>query len=587
MGFGLPSDPCPPLPLSVKNMRDEARNRRARQRDMPFVRTPSETAHSNRLGSHRVGANRQPAITAVGEQPPASTTSFVMGIDTCGFTTSSTITCSFGEQCTNIDNYRGCCTAGATDCSETIATTCIDYGEIENTAMCGPHTLCCPETQGRCCSHFYTTADSPGTTFTHVQCQETEGFGEMFPFPPELFTTIAPLETSPATNASDTSSVQPTDTAIGDADSAVPVGAIAGAVVGVLAFILLLITVGVLVLRRRRQRDTSTVAATGAMTEQRLDEDDTDDSGRPLSGARGLLRRLRPLSTIHEQTDPVTSPKRKSARKSFGPNWPLSSETALASHPIDLEKRLSMNGPRSASASAGTSPGTEQAGSNQLPPPPQLPQQQQQNCVPILQTPTPPPPPGHRLVPPSLLSPPPRSPRHAKTESGASGASASTSTSTSTSVMGAGLKSPRLSFVPVSPIDAAFGDEVDRRMSRLEVDPRRLSRISVPGVDAVGHHHHHHHGEMSPGAASSPRRISARASVAVPDGEEPVSPVSPLEDEGDNTQRLSFVSAPSNPGDGELELDELVSPVSPDSAEGRVSPLTVSSMGSKRSSLQR
>ncbi|KAK8139062.1 hypothetical protein PG984_002442 [Apiospora sp. TS-2023a] len=66
--------------------------------------------------------------------------SFALGIDTCGFTSGSTLTCSAGY-CTNIGEHRGCCTGSPADCSASIWTTCRGYTEAAG-GYCGAHTLC-------------------------------------------------------------------------------------------------------------------------------------------------------------------------------------------------------------------------------------------------------------------------------------------------------------------------------------------------------------------------------------------------------------------------------------------------------------
>ncbi|KAH9908940.1 hypothetical protein F4778DRAFT_205130 [Xylariomycetidae sp. FL2044] len=633
-------------------MRDEPKVNQPRQLVMPLISTPSQTSHP-----HRVDSGKAPAITAPSVEQ--NITDFILGIDTCGFTSGSTITCSFGYECTNIGNYRGCCLAGAADCTSTIQTTCLDYGVIEDPAQCGSHTLCCPVAKSHCFSYGFLTSDQPGQTFTYVECQPTHGFGEMYPYPPELMSTTS-AEPMPSSNASLV--IEPSDGDDNDNNnnaSPVPIGAIIGAVVGAIILVCLVALAAFLIIRRRRQQQQRRHipgaigggggGAGGGMVASLGDDDGGTNKGHRDGGGedhipafpnpeRSRTRRgggrMRPLSTIHEQHlhhTPTTTSKSKSktssnsnpnstsplkrksltpaiARQSLGPDWPLAANhgNPLGAHPVDIEKRLSGTG------------------------------------IPILKVPAPPPAPppsgGARLVPPPLLSLAAASslslPSSRKSSAGESamaergmgvggggglGGLGGPGGSSSTSV--AGLQSPRLSYVPVSPIDAAFRDEVDRRVGRLERDERtgQLATTTVArgGLGAEEVSDDDEEGEKRGRGSGRGRRRSsivdfgtpfatpvgtglgsAAAAAAGRESPEPVSPVSPLEREEEEeeehesgTQRLSFVSAPSAPGEGDQELDDLVSPVSPERAgsglDGRVSPESVSPLESRRGSLDR
>lgn len=197
-----------------------------------------------------------------------------------------------------------------------------------------------------------------------------------------------------------------------------------------------------------------------------------------------------------------------SSRGSFGPNWPLGPRNPLAAHPVDanLKKRLSDSrlgtmslaealtmGPRPGLRGPDSDTGMRAEGSWAHP----------------LKLSSTPPPPGSKHVPP-------KSP-------------------------GAGLRSPRLEFVPVSPIVGRIEDEEEEEDGGRDV------------------------------------------------GEEPVSPIDSDDAgfEGD-AQRLSYVSAPS----ANFDADDLVSPVSPrhgrdddDEDEGQESLRTVSPLESRRGSV--
>lgn len=387
------------------------------------------------------------------------------------------------------------------------------------------------------------TQDEPGTTFTHVQCNPSNGFGEMFPFPPELMTATS-AEASSETNSSadDDSSSHST-----------PTGAIVGAVVGSVVLIILVIAAAVLICRRRRlnrrRADLNTQVAQSGNTKKTpqssadispSSEKEHAQAAAAKAANKKRTRRslLRPLSLIREHPSPVepaasstpTRDKHKTvavgsaSRRSFGPNWPLGSSPTsnpLGAHPIDadLKKRLSDSRLGARMPDSGVDVGIGRSSSSGG--------GGQAARVPILQLPTPPPP-GTKPAPLPL---PPRSPR---------GSSGGTPTSTT-----AALQSPRLSYVPVSPIEAvAFGGNADKRVSRA------LDQIDGDSIAAT-----------------------ARPRSAMQQTDEPVSPIESEGEDGDrnersdvdeDAQRLSYVSAPSAPGD--VDRDELVSPVSPDEA---------------------
>ncbi|RYP78536.1 hypothetical protein DL771_000489 [Monosporascus sp. 5C6A] len=535
-------------------------------RKMPgiYLSDPMATETTPTPTPQTLASPDEAAITSIGFPD------FQLGISTCGFTSSSTITCSFGSECTDVGSYRGCCVAGAADCVSTIYTTCLGYEEaMIYGGNCGFHTLCCPAATPGCLSYFVlsTAEDRPDATLTHVECHESAGYGEMFPYPPELTTTKTTADSSPTR----TPDAEPTDNS--DSDSSSPTGAIVGAAVGVVALLCLAGLTAFLVVRQRRRRrlcrraELDITAAAAALPPR--DRDGHGHNRRAatpaaLDGTTG--RSLRPLSTIHEQLSPglgggstgtvaASSPltpttppppsssreKRKSARRSHGPQWPLGSGNPLAAHPVDLEERLS--DPRN---SIGSAP------QMQLPPPP-----------------------VSRLAP---LPPPPKPPRTPSSSQPHTPASIS-----------AGLQSPRLSYVPVSPIDAAFRDDAEMATTTTTTRPEDFGRSggdAATGPAAVGV-------AIGRSPSTRPARASlSRGVVSIPQQHqqqhhEPVSPMGT--DDGEDTggsKRLSFMSIPSIRGDGALDL---VSPVSPEdrllSSDGGVSPATVSPLESRRGSL--
>ncbi|KAI1452353.1 hypothetical protein F4805DRAFT_462861 [Annulohypoxylon moriforme] len=528
---------------------------------MPLISVPTETVHSKVVRPD----DEPPSIT---EASHSGTSGFDVGIDTCGFTTDSTVTCDFGYDCTNVGNNRGCCVAGAADCVATIYTQCIDHGQAPNSDGCGQHTLCCPDTKPYCFIYVYSTDTDPGATLTYVECNQSKGFGEMFPFPPELMTATANSSSTETGSSSD--SLNP-DSATGDSDnssshSSKNAGAIIGGVVGGVVFIILTILAAFLLLRyRRRRRQAKLRASIIPLGPARTPHSSTDTSPEaekdeaqaqaqavaavarskskskskptstptPASPKSPRQKIFRPLSSIHEHPHPphhltktptpsttlgrnksTSAATTSSTRGSFGPNWPLgptsNNSNPLASHPVDarLKKRLSDSRLGTLSLAQALAIGPEMG--MRVGPGTDGPRVRPLN---LARTP----PPGSRPAPP-------------KTSPGGGGAA---------------LKSPRLDFVPVSPI---------------------VDRIMGGGSSAAG----------TGGAAK------------VEDGVEPVSPIDSDDEEvGEDTQRLSYVSAPSAHFDG----DDLVSPVTPhvegdeDWDDGQVSPRTVSPLESKRGSV--
>ncbi|KAI1143336.1 hypothetical protein F5Y05DRAFT_421007 [Hypoxylon sp. FL0543] len=514
-------------------MRDEHENdhHEPRQIDMPYISIPTETVRT-----HGVRPD---------EQPPSVTTSsflgtsgYLLGIDTCGFTTSSTITCDFGYECTNVGNNRGCCLPGDYDCVSTIYTDCIDYGQAPNAGACGDHTLCCSDSKPYCFTYAFSTDKDPGATFTYVECNPSDGFGEMFPFPPELMT---------ATSTTDTASPSSSSCQSPPPHSSNSAGAIIGGVIGGVIFVILIIIAASLLFRYRQRRRQAGVRAAGISAPIQTPHSSTEISptaekeqaqavavaAAAKNGKANRRSLLRPPSLIREHPTPIpnapitaassTSParyKHKSAaaaapaRQSFGPNWPLGPEPGsnpLGAHPIDanLKKRLS----DSRLAARGPALGRSISSSEKPP------------RVPVL-----------HLAPPGTRRPAPKSPR----SPGSAPASA-----------GAALQSPKLDWVPVSPIlSVVFGD-VDEKGNRR----------SVNGADG------------GPG-------LPTNTNVGDVDRE----PVSPIESDEDGVeedmQRLSYVSA-YHAG------DDLVSPVSPREleSEGEGVGVTVSPLESRRESV--
>ncbi|KAI0404891.1 hypothetical protein F4802DRAFT_615291 [Xylaria palmicola] len=463
-------------------MHDEAHEER-QQSTMPYLTTPTRTANVHEARSRR---SEPTAITiAVGEPAPEP---FILGTDTCGFITGSTY------------SYRGCCAAGALDCTATIYTGCLDYQDMPNAAMCGPQTLCCPWSRAYCVTHGFMTEGQPGATFTHVRCAESPVAGDLYPYPPEGITTIADSTTD---SISSIPTVEPS--ASGGSSSSKPVspGTIAAAAVGGAVFVLLAI-LGILfyiIKKRRQQRQTSRISIC-------VNDAPIESTGDVDFGSKRPIERQSSLSTIHEQQTPVSpSPSLVSKRRSVSSlfrrqNWPLgagappiSPRYPLSSHPIlDLEKRASLS-------ERPPQPSSYHLGSG-----------------------------GALLRASTPISEPCSTPPLMST--------------------GTESRDPRVSFIPTPTIDTAFGRELEWTLN---------------GVGGTFY---------NTGGRSS----------NLTDDREPVCPTSPLGGTQGN-KRASFVSALSIPRDrGQGEANSLVSPVSPNSTEGRVSPMTVSPLESRRGS---
>ncbi|KAI1414813.1 hypothetical protein F5Y13DRAFT_197342 [Hypoxylon sp. FL1857] len=528
--------------LSLLEMRDERKDdqHEPRQPAMPYISIPTETVRIH----EGLPIEQTPSATTAS---PIGTSGFLLGIDTCGFTTSSTITCDFGYECTDVGTHRGCCLPGDYDCISTIYTDCIDYGNAPDAGACGSHTLCCSDTKPYCFTYAFSTDKDPGATFTYVECNPTNGFGEMYPFPPELMTMTSATDTS-----SSTTSGLPTPS---PTSSNYSTGGIIGGVVGGVGFILIVVVIVVLSIRYRNHRRQAAIKAAGISAPIQTPHSSTDispttekEQARAVAAATAAAKNdrvnrrsfLRPLSLIREHPIPITitpapdadspsSParyKHKSAaaapaRQTFGPNWPLGPEPGsnpLGAHPIDaqLKKRLS----DSRLVARGMALTT-----NERPP-----------RVPRLYLP----PPGTRRPPHS---------------------SGGTPTSAE-----AALQSPRLDWVPVSPIlGVAFGD--------VNGDGSSVSRV----IDGLG---------QDGDSAGATTVVGTEATDT-----EPVSPMESEEEEegegergvGEDMQRLSCLSAPSGYSVG----DDLVSPLSPreQENEGEGEDATVSPLDSRRGSV--
>ncbi|KAI0135205.1 hypothetical protein F4814DRAFT_444024 [Daldinia grandis] len=520
--------------------------------DMPLISIPTRT-----LNPYGVRPGGQPASLTAVNVP--GTTDFVLGVDTCGFTTASTVTCKFGYECVNVEGYRGCCLPGADDCASTIYTDCIDYGKALHAAECGTQTLCCPSTRPSCYTYWFDNDDNPHETFRHIACQATQGFGILYPFPPE-FTMTSDTSTTETDSLSDTSnSVQMVFEPEGDSlsRSSLSAGTIVGAVVGSVAFVIISAIIAALIFRRRRaKKDAATAPPVPVKsTDSSIDiTPSSEEQPRQTTAAaaaarpeRAPTRRsfLRPLSMIKENPIPISNPtpisaasfapgvrryKSAAARQSPRPNWPLSPlnppANPLGLHPVDanLMKRLS-------DSRIGTR-GLESGGiSERL--------QKSLPRIPVLPFP-PPPPPGTRLATPL---PPPLKPSRDYEGTGTTPTSAT-----------AALQSPRLTHVPVSPI---------------------MSRV----LDGLSPHR-----AVNRASASATRPSNA----ADPD------PVSPIGSDGegeemDDLPRLSYISAPSTVDEGRLERDNLVSPIGMNEVDSDTevpeSPVTVSPLQSPRGSM--
>lgn len=409
-------------------------------------------------------------------------------------------------------------------------------------------------------THYYTTEDIPGHTYTNVACGTSDLFGQLFPYPPELMPTTSAQPTNSTTLSSDTDSTE-------SESRPVLTGAIVGAIVAAIILVIFLITATVCFARRKRSHAHLNTSAAKAAAHR---GDGNKEGGvKPMDALPAVVpsgggneaaeverkRRLR-LSTIPEVLSP-TSPtgtgnmsrkfnKSKSARRSYGPDWPLGSAGPLESHPMPLPP------PPPPPPLAQNTPDPEKPGEEETP-------QTPRRSIPTL----------------NLFAASPTAKSHKRTSSASQPVShaddnlkVSPITPDSARVM---LQSPRLSYHPVSPMDAAFNDEVERRVSRLE----------GPGPSEENENRS---GEVSP----------------IDDDDDVVDARHPLDN------RLSLISVPTVSEDG-ARLDDIVSPVSPQEEEheekaagedvekkddeveeaGDVSPMSVSPIESRRSSLRK
>ncbi|KAI1311423.1 hypothetical protein F5Y03DRAFT_410556 [Xylaria venustula] len=437
---------------------------------------------------------------------------------------------------------------------------------MPDAAMCGPHTLCCPESKAYCATYAFTTYDQPGSTLTHVQCAESPAFGEMYPYPPELSTTA---EDSITENISSALIVQPADIKHSSSSNSISSGAIVGIVVGGIVFVALIVMgVSLFICRRRRQRE---VAARNGSVAMKTTPPPTQDE---RSDDNALAGRLRPLSTIPEQRSPLPSSDSLENQegaapntlrpRSFGENWPLgpgvpiSPRKPLSSHPVtDFEKRFTQNEFQSQLQSSAS----------------------RESGAPSLRSPTPPSP-GTRLSPP---------PQPKKSEL--------THAPSRVSAIGLALQSPRVSYIPPPTIDTAFGEEVERTLNSIcepghEVhrksgsassemplfatgEPWKTSLIPPSTPDSLNHRKLINNGvyiHANLGISGISNDFGPRAKLEVQDhaaGEQPFDSVS-------STRR--------NTGRG--ELDYIVTSVGPDElgSSGHCTPMTVSPLESRKGS---
>ncbi|KAI1113592.1 hypothetical protein F5Y14DRAFT_462252 [Nemania sp. NC0429] len=412
---------------------------------MPFIMMPTQTADIHDVES---SSSEWPAITSGASQ--SAIPQFILGTDTCGFTTGSTLTCDVGYECVNVDSYRGCCVAGAPDCSATIYTSCLDFEEMPSAAMCGPQTLCCPFSKAYCATYGFATENPPGATLTHIRCAETPSFDQLYPFPPDLSTTteslstetdiltIAPVESiapspplpppQPPLSSSPPSSSSSSDS--------VSTGTIAGAVVGGAVFaILAILAVFLLIRRRRKRREGHTRNGSGA---GKPEAPSTGEAGYGNSVASPFAVGVQAISP---RTPTSPRGKRLSVssilirRQSLVENWPfpigvpMSPRNPLSSHPVrPLEKRHSLD---------EVSLRPESTNSTEV-------------DVPILEIPSPP------LLRTGLAPPPP------PPESKSLGASDQSNTKARS---GSVVQSPRLSSIPPPALDTANGNDFIKRTS--------------------------------------------------------------------------------------------------------------------------
>ncbi|KAK9776880.1 hypothetical protein AB5N19_07475 [Seiridium cardinale] len=489
---------------------------------MPRVREITSETGTYSPSSGQVTTAPQITTPAVVPAQHPNTDEFVMGTDTCGFTSERTITCTNpSDYCMNLGDYRGCCAGspgGSPDqCSATMYTTCQEGFNDAYKA----HVLYCAGAAPRCMTHYYTTDASPGSTYTNVACGTTQVFGQLYPFPPELIPTASAIQTENSTSS--------TFGAVGDEDTTakpMSIGAIVGAIVGAIILVILLIVATVLIARRKRLQAHLNASAAAVAASNNVS---TKPDALPVMPEAERRRRLR-LSTIPEVMSP-TSPaaksgsgmlRGKSTRRSYGPDWPIGSADPLESHPV----------PPPPPPSKQSTPIPEQRLS-------------ETRTIPTLNLPNLPAGRQPTAIPPPLKSP------------GSNSLKMSPTAPDSARVMS---KSPRLSYHPVSPIYAAFNDEVETRIGHLD---------------------------------------GAGPSKEFPRGDE-ADEVSPIDEDGRTIDhRLSLVSAPSLHEDRGGPLDKMVSPIHPENDEenekgdedqgmhesGEVSPVTVSPVESRINSL--
>ncbi|KAF7532608.1 hypothetical protein G7054_g7802 [Neopestalotiopsis clavispora] len=92
---------------------------------MPLLR--DITTETGMASPSRAQVTTSPMITtpATAHAQHFNTDDFIMGPDTCGFTSGTRITCTNpSDYCQNIGNYRGCCEGAIDQCSATVYTTC-------------------------------------------------------------------------------------------------------------------------------------------------------------------------------------------------------------------------------------------------------------------------------------------------------------------------------------------------------------------------------------------------------------------------------------------------------------------------------
>ncbi|KAI1279240.1 hypothetical protein F5Y07DRAFT_406465 [Xylaria sp. FL0933] len=392
---------------------------------MTFILTPTRTAA---IFQTIENGSKTPIITAVARKP--DTPSLVLGPGTCGFAAGSAVTCESGYDCVNVGSYRGCCVAGAEDCRATIYTSCVNYEAMPNAAMCGPHTLCCPESKAYCVTYAHEAGGQPEAAFTHLRCAEAPGSSELCLYPPVLITTTKGLSTEKTQSPL---SVQPADSenySSNSSSNSVSSGATVGAVVGGVIFVILVIASIFICLGRRRRRQRNKHVHNGnAGSSTEFPSSQNEGTGKEASTGP-----LHSLSTIHEQQSSVTSASSKESEApapstlqlhNLGENWPLggpiSPRKPLSSHPIrEHEKRAIQNEP------------PEQRQSNNY----------RESDASTLQPSTP-------LSPGTHLSPPPLR----------------WSRDGSTGAIGTASQSPRLSFIPPPVIDTTFGEDVERTLN--------------------------------------------------------------------------------------------------------------------------